>query len=808
MKDNDEKLITREGPQVGELLVEFKQAGVMPNGFYDIAYNEEVRRQIWAGQSPDGKRWDENMPEGELARPWNGASDARIPMVDGVCNDDTALLSEAFYRGELRATAVNPDRVEMASGLNSYLHWLVHTKYRRPLKLEVELAAQYSREHGFAICYVGWERELCKRKLEWSLEELKAFVQMFGRGESAAPPAPGAGDGDADDGSAAPTAPGAGNGDADDGMNGTNGMNAAGTGGGSAAAADQGPEEMAAAVEALILDPEQEEAAAVMVQEVFRVYVQQVLGAKGYDAEEMGEEAVLKLAIGKARKCVRELRETGETDLPVPYVSKNKPVIWVGKPYMDILAARGTMELQKARAIFLRRWFTEAELIGKLAEGWDEDWIEQAKNTKGAISSWAGALGATSLTGPSTKTVGNTTYLKVTEENNPLIEVVFGYVRKVDEDGVTGIWETIFSPHVTAQVGQDQDFCASHKLLDYAHGMYPFIELKRENIGRALTDTRSVPEIAGTWQLEVKNQHDMLYNRAQLDTLPPIRVPTLGGVDYKIGPGAQIPMKRGDVIEALELHTTPPDLALKLMEMLNLQRDAYFGLFNAALPPALLGAKQGKSVRDFYAFWGEVLMHVFALTLQYNPAEITRVTGSPQLASLDPVDVFDEFDFGLEFDVQELNPDYLMQKLEAVHDRVLPADAGGIVDRAALTNLELRMLDPRLAAKVVMDKGQASQKVYRDTELQVMKMALGNEAEYTENDPTAPMKLQFLQTIVQSNPKYQQWLQSDQRFTGLVQNYTKNLQMSVQQQQNKLVGRLGVKSGPGATVAQPGQQGQ
>jgi len=112
----------------------------------------------------------------------------------------------------------------------------------------------------------------------------------------------------------------------------------------------------------------------------------------------------------------------------------------------------------------------------------------------------------------------------------------------------------------------------------------------------------------------------------------------------------------------------------------------------------------------------------------------------------------------------------------------------------------LRMLDPRLAAKVVMDKGAASQKVYRDTELQVMKMALGNEAEYVENDPTAQMKMQFLQTIIGSNPKYQQWLQGDQRFAGLVKNYTANLQQSVVQQQNKLVGRLGVKTGPGATV--------
>ena len=53
------------------LLQEFKQAGIMPNGFYDMAFNEESRRMIWAGQSPDGRKWDESMPEGEPAKPWN-----------------------------------------------------------------------------------------------------------------------------------------------------------------------------------------------------------------------------------------------------------------------------------------------------------------------------------------------------------------------------------------------------------------------------------------------------------------------------------------------------------------------------------------------------------------------------------------------------------------------------------------------------------------------------------------------------------------------------------------------------------------
>ena len=72
-------------------------------------------------------------------------------------------------------------------------------------------------------------------------------------------------------------------------------------------------------------------------------------------------------------------------------------------------------------------------------------------------------------------------------------------------------------------------------------------------------------------------------------------------------------------------------------------------------------------------------------------------------------------------------------------------------------------------------------------------MALGNEAAYTETAPPAAQKMQFMQQIVQGNPKYQDQLNADERFNALLENYGKNLQQSVAQEQNKMVGRIGVQ---------------
>jgi hypothetical protein len=71
-------------------------------------------------------------------------------------------------------------------------------------------------------------------------------------------------------------------------------------------------------------------------------------------------------------------------------------------------------------------------------------------------------------------------------------------------------------------------------------------------------------------------------------------------------------------------------------------------------------------------------------------------------------------------------------------------------------------------------------------------MMLGNEPLYRENDPTAQARLQYAQDVISKNPKAQQAAQSDPVFQTLLQNYVKNLQMSVQQQQNAQIGRTGV----------------
>jgi hypothetical protein len=134
----------------------------------------------------------------------------------------------------------------------------------------------------------------------------------------------------------------------------------------------------------------------------------------------------------------------------------------------------------------------------------------------------------------------------------------------------------------------------------------------------------------------------------------------------------------------------------------------------------------------------------------------------------------------------------VMEKLKAVMQFIVPLDSGGVIDKNKLVRAAIEAVDPDKAKDLILQTSSASQMLYKDIQSDIGLMMLGNEANYVENDPAAPTKLQYLQDIMGKNPKAQQAMQSDQHFRALVENYVKNLQMSVSQQQNKQIGRTGV----------------
>jgi hypothetical protein len=474
----------------------------------------------------------------------------------------------------------------------------------------------------------------------------------------------------------------------------------------------------------------------------------------------------------RALKAVRELRDEGECDFPVPTMVTNKPMVAALAPWDELAFPPETTDIQSARVVFRRYYMTEAQLLNKVeTDDWDEEWAQEAINTMGRFSNYADFSYTSGLANNS-----------VMDREN-LIEIVYAYQKSIDEDGVPGVFYTVFSP----QVGDKWGY---FEALDYGHGQYPFVIWRSEMIHRQICESRGVPEICMTWQEEVKAQRDSIFDYTSLATLPPIEVPKTRGGNLKIGPAIQIPVLRRGEIGFLQPPAREPGVAFQLIEAVMAQTDRYFGRPTEKVAPAVTQMRQQRIINNWLHGWTEAFRQVLTLTLQYvGPEEIQRVTASQTVL---PQDIQD-FDVMLKFDVRELSTDLVTEKLKAISTLVLPLDTAGVIDRAKLISVALRAIDPNLASELVMQQGPASQKMFNETNDELALISLGNPPQLRENDPTAAMRLQFSQQVLQSNPKYQQQLQQDQLFQANLQKYIENLQFSVQQQQNAVTGRLGVQ---------------
>jgi len=493
------------------------------------------------------------------------------------------------------------------------------------------------------------------------------------------------------------------------------------------------------------------------------------------EAEDQVAELMLSafphLKKSRAKKAVRELREYGECEFPVPTVVKNQPVIAALCPMDELVFPPETTHIQSARVVFRRCYMTEIELLQKVeTDEWDEEWAQLAIQQAGKFSNW---VQPNQLPGLAVNALQN-------KQN--LIEIVYAYQKAVDDDGVPGVWCTVFCPQVENGWGK-------FELMEYGHGEYPFVVWRTEFINRKIIESRGAPEICASWQVEAKVQHDSITDYTSLTTVPPIEVPKNRAGNLRIGPAVQIPVLRSGEIKFMSPPEREPSTAFALLELIKGEVDRYFGRSTEKVPPVVAQMRQQRIVNNWLHGWTEAFKQVLALQIQYmEPEQVQRITGRESVLNYDS----EKYDITLKFDIRELHTDLMTEKLKAISGLVLPMDSAGVVDRAKLIGLVLRAIDPTLADELVIDKGPAAQKMFDETNDEVGLISLGNPPKLRENDPTAAMRLQFVMQIVQSNPKYQQQIASDQLFQENLKKYVENLQFSVTQQANAVTGRLGV----------------
>jgi hypothetical protein len=511
-------------------------------------------------------------------------------------------------------------------------------------------------------------------------------------------------------------------------------------------------------VSAVMVDPDMEEQALAIMRNVF-------VGVK---------DKVLK-------KGLKEFRETGQTKLPAPSEHENRPRFVAHRLYDDIFIDANCTELDRARCVMRREWFTETELRDKInTEGFNEDFVEEVIAKTEAVS------GVPQYDQRSPIRIGELLVGQGVEgDYNDLYEIFYAYRKVYDEDtNVPAIYCTAFSSHVTDSYGK-------HEILDYGHNQMPFVLFTRERLSRSIFDSRGIPEIAATNQYESKLHRDLLNDAATISVIPPLLVNARrGGLNTTIAPASQMTITRPDDIGWLQ----PPPLSQGSMAAEDVAVSEVEKYFGNPEKPEQKQLYQQCMVNRWLDSWKEALSQALCLCQQYlAPEFVARLTGgSIEDIAVQQDDIAGRYDLSLRFNVDTLNPEFMEHKIDAVM-KLTQFDVTGALDRNKLLEIIAESIDPMLAKQVVMDKATAAQKEIEDEQNAWIKII--NEIEpIPKEGVNFQLRQQTAQQIVQSSQELQKKMQEKPLVKQLSENRMQYLQFGIQQMENAQIGRVGVKS--------------
>lgn len=496
---------------------------------------------------------------------------------------------------------------------------------------------------------------------------------------------------------------------------------------------------------------------------------------------------------GKAGKMVRELKQKGETTCGVIGKERSRPIIRAFNLDNDLFIPPFTTDLEQATGIWRVQYFTAEKLRSLVrTDGWDEIWVEKAIETcRGRLIT----ITPTEYMQPISRS-----FVYTQQRFTDMIGVVYAYQRLSDEDGVPGIYSTIFNPQLppTSDAAGKQPGYAKHGLLGYAHGQYPFTLHRREMLSRKLHDSRGVPEPLKPLQDQIKAHKDSRIDAASIAVIPPLCHP-VGRPPTAWGPGVRVPERRPQ-----EYHYADrpmPDMNTDDSEdRLSSSAKEYVGFASREGDPQVSPLENQSEIDKFLSGWAKAFRQVWSLYQQYGKQEVFfRVIG---LRQADPTlfqksNAEEDFDIYLSWDVQSLDFEQMSQKLTAIVQAVQTLDRDGTANFSELLQVVCESIDPNISERILQPASVGTQQVINDEQTDLAKIFAGMNVNIKPGTPPQ-LGLQVMQNWLQS-PDVQQRMSTDDAFKQRVEARGKQYQMQVQQQKNAQTGRLGAEM-PGPTM--------
>ena len=473
----------------------------------------------------------------------------------------------------------------------------------------------------------------------------------------------------------------------------------------------------------------------------------------------------------RAKKALKDLRKTGEAELPIVRRQVDAPEVKTLAPDGDFFFPPYVTDPQRAPYCFWKTYYTAQELENKvITDGWDEDFVEtMIDKYRGvnidSIEREQEGRRSTSLT--------DNAY-----EANELIEIVYGYQRLIDpEDGSEGIYCTVF--HKEYSEGY-----AKFELLN-GYEDYPVVVTKLSEDSKRLYDTQTIPDILRGIQNQVKVERDSRIDRNSLATLPPILHP-VGQAPTDWGPGRMIPYRRkGD----LDFAPTPPSPtgSIEIEKTMEAQADRLCGLDETS---QISQVRKQFLVDKFLQHSAEVLQMCYKCFQRFGPDSVFfRVTGSPDPVAFNKGNPDENYDIMISYDVLNSDPETQEQKLQQLV-QLTQLDRSGRINIDSLLDAAANNIDPVLADRILQPTEAAFEQVVNQVTDDLSKIFAGIEMPARPNG--AQIAMQVIEQYV-AQPDIAARLQSDEAFRARIEKYVGQYTFQMQQQQNAQIGRVGTE---------------